>query len=184
MFKKSKFSQRQGRRNFGREEQVKKEHIICFECKKSGYIKIDYPKLRKEKRSSKEKFKKFKKTSAAWRESDYDSTVDEASDNEVVKLCLVEKEDDTNEVHFESNSFNDLQDDYNDLYEESLKMVSQNSMLRKQIIALTSEIDKSNKHVNKLTAKNNELNDKVLDLTKCLEKFTKGQKDLDLLLGS
>ena len=31
---------------------------------------------------------------------------------------------------------------------------------------------------------NNKLNAKILDLTLCLEKFTKGQKNLNLLLGS
>ena len=45
--------------------------------------------------------------------------------------CLVTKEDDINEVYLESNFFNDLQDDYIDLYEESLKMINKNYMLRK-----------------------------------------------------
>ena len=102
----------------------------------------------------------------------------------MANLCLVAKEDHTIEVQFESNSLNDLQEDYNDLYEESLKLVSKNrllsknSMLRKQIISLTNE------HENELITKNNELKDKIFDLTKFLEKFTKGQKNLDLLLGS
>ena len=34
-------------------------------------------------------------------------------------------------LYLKSNSFNDLQDDYNDLYEESLKMINKNCMLRK-----------------------------------------------------
>ena len=62
-----------------------------------GPIKIDCPKLRKEKRSSKEKFKKFKKAFAAWGESEDDSTDDKTSDQEVANLCLVTKEDDINE---------------------------------------------------------------------------------------
>ena len=40
------------------------------------------------------------------------------------------------------------------------------------------------KHASELTSKNDELNATILDLTTCLEKFTKGQKNLDLLLGS
>ena len=53
IFKKGQFSRRQGRRNFGKEEESKKDPIICFECKKSGHIKVDCPKLRKDKKSSK-----------------------------------------------------------------------------------------------------------------------------------
>ena len=140
--------------------------------------------LRKEKRSFKETFEKFKKAFAVWEESEDDSTDNEMSNQEVANLCLVAKEDDINEVHLEFNSLNDLQDDYNDLYEESLKLVNTNCMLRKQVALLTNEIEKSKKYVDEVTTKNNELNAKVLDLTKCLEKITKGQKGLDLLLES
>ena len=94
----------------------------------------------KEKRNSKENFEKFKKAFAAWGESEDDSTDDEASDQEVANLCLVAKEGDTIEVNFESNSFNDLQDNYNELYEESLKIINKNCMLRKQLASLSIEI--------------------------------------------
>ena len=36
LFKKGQFSLRQDRRNFDKEEESKKDPIICFECKKSG----------------------------------------------------------------------------------------------------------------------------------------------------
>ena len=52
--------------------------------------------------------KKFKKAFAVWGESEDDSTDNKASDQEVANLCLVAKEDDTNKVQFEANSFNDL----------------------------------------------------------------------------
>ena len=174
----------QGRRNFEKEEEWKKDPIICFECKKLEHIKVDCPKLKKNKKSSKEKFKKFKEAIAAWGESEDDSIDNETSDQEVANMCLVAKEDDINEIHFESNSYNNLQDDYNDLYEESLKLVNKTCELRKQVVSLTNEIELSKKHVDELTTKNNELNAKILDLTTCLIKFTKGQKNLNLLLGS
>ena len=44
MLKRGKFLRRQGRRNFGREEESKKDLIICFECKKLRHIKVDCPK--------------------------------------------------------------------------------------------------------------------------------------------
>ena len=59
----------------------------------------------------------------------------------MANLCLFVKVDDVNDIHLESNSFNDLQEDYNDLYEESLKMVNKYCMLRKQVTSLTIEIE-------------------------------------------
>ena len=107
-------------------------------------------------------------------DSEDDSIDDETSEQKVANLCLVAKEDNINEVHLESN----------DLYEESLKLINKNCMLRKQVASSSIELENSKKHANELTSKNNELNVRILDLTKCLEKFTKGQKGLDLLLGS
>ena len=36
MFKNGQFSRRQGRSNFSKEEELKKDPIICFECKSRG----------------------------------------------------------------------------------------------------------------------------------------------------
>ena len=83
-----------------------------------------------DKKSSKEKFKKFDKAFAAWGESDIDTSDDESSDQEVANICLVAKEEDVNKVHREPNSFDELQDIYDKLYEESLKMTTKNCMLR------------------------------------------------------
>ena len=68
MFEKDQFLRRQGRRNFGKEKESKKDSIICFECKKSGRIEVDCLKLRKDKKSSKENFKNFKKAFPTWGE--------------------------------------------------------------------------------------------------------------------
>ena len=65
-----------------------------------------------------------------------------------------------------------------------MKIENKNCMLRKQVSSLDIEIDNTKKHVNELEFKNNELNAKILDLPIWLENFTKGQKNLNLLLGS
>ena len=80
MFKKGQFFRIQGRKNFGKQEKLKKDPIICFECKKLGHIKVDCPKLRNDKKSFKENFEKFKKVFVAWRESDVDTSDDESRD--------------------------------------------------------------------------------------------------------
>ena len=46
-------------------------------------------------------------------------------------LCLVAKEEEENEVHYEFNSIDELKNTYDELYEESLKMVNNNCILRK-----------------------------------------------------
>ena len=84
-------------------------------------------------------------------------------------LYLVAKEEKINEVLCESNSFDELQNVYNELCEESLKIASKKCMLKKQIALFIIEID-----VNKLIIANNALNTKILDLTPYLEKFTQG----------
>ena len=79
IFKKGQFPRRQGRRNFGKEEELKKKPIICFECKKPRHIKVDCPKLKKDKKSSKENVQKFKRSFVIWGESDIDTSDDESS---------------------------------------------------------------------------------------------------------
>ena len=96
MFKNSQFSLRQGRRNFGKDKESNKDPIICFECKKSGHIKVACLKLRKDswkdKKSYKENFEKFKKAFAALGESDFDTFNDEPSDEEVANLHCQRRE--------------------------------------------------------------------------------------------
>ena len=102
---------------------------------KSEYKKIDCLKLRKDSRKhkkiSKGKIEKFKRAFVAQRESDIDTSDDESSDQEIANVCLAAKEEEVNKVHCESNSFDELQNVYEELYEESLKMTNKNCMLRK-----------------------------------------------------
>ena len=95
------------------------------------------------------KFEKFKKAFAAWGESDIDTSDAKSSDQEVANLFFVAKEEESNEVFYESNSFDELQNTYDELYEESLKMASKNSMLKKLIAFLNIEINQLKSHANK-----------------------------------
>ena len=73
-----------------KEEPQKKEQIICYECKKPGYIKAECPKLRK---FSKDQKKGKKAMIAAWEESESESSNDEESDSEVANFCFMAKEE-------------------------------------------------------------------------------------------
>ena len=56
-------------------------------------------------------------------------------------------------------------------------------MLRKLITSFNMEINELKPHANKQKLENDDLN-RAKDLTSCLEKFTQGQKNLNLLLRS
>ena len=45
--------------NFGKEEEPKKDLIVCYECKKSGHMKIDCPKLKKDPKKDKRNVRKI-----------------------------------------------------------------------------------------------------------------------------
>ncbi|KAK8370586.1 hypothetical protein V6Z12_A01G186800 [Gossypium hirsutum] len=86
-----KFMRSNRGRNFQKDEWLKlestkeKDSIICYECKKPGYIKFDCPQ-RKKKGARKQKLKTLV---ATW--SDEDSSNSE--DQEVANLCLMDIDD-------------------------------------------------------------------------------------------
>ena len=112
MFKNWPIFSKNRKKEFRQRRGIKKSYYNLFECKKSGHIKVDCPKLkndsRKDKKNCKEKFEKFKKAFAAQGESDIDTFDDKSSDHEVSNLCLLAKEEEISEVHCESNSFDEL----------------------------------------------------------------------------
>ena len=71
-------------------EKSKHDEIICYECKKSGHIRPDYPHLKVSKKSRKKAMK------ATW----------DDSDEEVANFCFMahtDKDDEENEVILESS---------------------------------------------------------------------------------
>ena len=89
---------------------------------------------------------------------------DESSEQQIVNLYLIEKEEEFNQVFYESNSFDKLQNALDDLHEESNKKGLKNSMFKKLFASLNLEIDELKLHASKLKNKNDCLNAKVLDL--------------------
>ena len=102
-------------RRFQRREGFKSEYketdpIICYECKKSGHIKFDYPNLRKNDVGK----KKHKAHIATWSD-------EESSDEDeyiIANLCLMEIEDDSMVTSNSSNSFEYIFDELKDIYDE------------------------------------------------------------------
>ena len=99
------------------------------------------------------KDKKAKKTYITWEDNDMDSSRD--SKNEVVNLSLMAKNYESEEevTSFDNNlsiSFDELQDAFNDLHKESVKLAKLVSFSKKTISNLEKEVLKLNEELENL----------------------------------
>ncbi|GAV57113.1 zf-CCHC domain-containing protein/UBN2 domain-containing protein, partial [Cephalotus follicularis] len=99
-----------------------KIEVICYECNKPGHIRLDCPKLKKNK-------DKKKATIATWSDSD-DSSSDEDENEEIANIAFVAMEDD-NEVCSTTLSYNDLQNEYNELIDVLDDLNKEHQLLKK-----------------------------------------------------
>ena len=166
------------------------------------------------KKSNKEK--KGKKAYITWEENDTESSSD--SENEVANLSLmaIDGESDEEVTTFNTDlspSFDELQDAFNDLHEESLRLTKLVTSSKKIISSLEEEISRLNKELDELNIENETLGlidanstcskcqlyenattsfscsscknfeKEIIDLKNILAKFTFGRNNLDILLG-
>ncbi|GAV87119.1 hypothetical protein CFOL_v3_30545, partial [Cephalotus follicularis] len=82
------------------------KEVICYECNKPCHIRADCPNLKKKK-------DKKKAMIATWSNSD-DSSLDEDEKEEIANIAFMAMED-KNVVCSSSHSYNDLQNEYNEL---------------------------------------------------------------------
>ena len=117
----------------------------CNECDQPEHLRFDclVPKRRMEK-SDKRNFKekKEKKAYITCEDNDMDSSSD--SENEIINLSLMAKDYESGEEVMSSNydlsiSFDELQDAFNDLHKESVKLAKLVSYSKKTISSLEKE---------------------------------------------
>ncbi|GAV66688.1 hypothetical protein CFOL_v3_10198 [Cephalotus follicularis] len=163
------------------------KEVICYECNKPSHIRPDCPKLKKKK-------DKNKAMIMTWSDSD-DSSSDDDENEEIANIPFMAMEDD-NEVCSSSLSYNDHQNEYNELIDvlddlnkeyQLLKKIArdrakENVELKKYIL----DIKKDEGLVEKNFAfekENYELKIKIDALKKTFSKFSDSSNKLDKLLG-
>ena len=163
----------------GNKKQSRSGTQTCYECGKTGHIKVDCPVLKMkqklEEKNEAEKHLKKKKAYIAWEEND-SSTSSESDDNteEENNLCLMAKaessikaESSKNSVssftyEHEENDYYELLDAFNELHKEATKLQKSNSKRKGEIMWLEGRI--------KQLEEENEI------LTTCLEKLEQSEK--------
>ncbi|GAV61587.1 LOW QUALITY PROTEIN: UBN2 domain-containing protein [Cephalotus follicularis] len=180
-----------------KEESIKKEELICYECKKPGYFKSDCLSLKKKSNKSYEHSKKKKSMGATWDDSD-ESSSDEESDGEVANIAFMAIEDEEEDgVHF---SFDELQDAYENLFHEYKNVCLKNKSLKKNAISMLKEIEtlknENNSYINEIEnlnvslklsndskEENENLKLEIDALKKTFSNFSNSSDKLDNLLG-
>ena len=177
----------------------------CFECKKPGHIKPDCPvylrRLLENERKKRTKHPAKKAHLATWGDDDIDSGDEEEKEEEAL-LCLMAIDGENMEVNdsdlnSSDDENNDVDDLYSELYDDLIKAQKNVSLSKKVITTLESNVEELQKENDSLKKKIENLDisskicqmceilkAKVDDLTKSLEKFTNGKKNLDTLLGN
>lgn len=145
----SRFLKKNSRRKFKKPETSSK--ITCFECGKQGHIKTDCPDLKKSKKTEK-KEKKPRRAYLAWEDNDSTASSSSSDIEEQVNLCLM-ADDSSNKVKYFSDcesfsdsssdsttssqpSYENLQNAFQELLEESIKLGKENSLLKSEKEAL------------------------------------------------
>ncbi|KAF1883505.1 hypothetical protein Lal_00044274 [Lupinus albus] len=148
-FKNNKFS----RKN----ENSSSQNITCFECGKSGHIKADCPTLKKKDSYSNNFNKnkvnnynnKTKKAYIVWDDNDISSSSDSDKEEnaQIALMASHQSEDELDEVSnsFELHSYDELQEAFNELHDEFLKLSKICSKQKKTIVELESKFNSQNK---------------------------------------
>nr|KYP53193.1 hypothetical protein KK1_024819 [Cajanus cajan] len=165
----------------------------CFECGKSGHIKVECPNLLKKQQEEKKgkKNNKGKRAYIAWEDNDLILTSSEY-EYEEVNLCLMAEANQDNIVSdsdLESNlDYNQLQEAFIQIRNEALKLDSLNTKLKSKLTWNENTLIKVEQELENLKIEHDHLqpmfnfNEENADLKNQLAKFTNGKANLKIFL--
>ncbi|KAF7834770.1 zf-CCHC domain-containing protein [Senna tora] len=173
--------------------------ITCYECNKPGHIKAECPQLK----SGRDKRKGLLSTRSDDDFPEDDEESKESPQKETANLCLMPRDGETekeSEVTETNPSFDELLETYNNLLEDSLKILEKYGELKvshsKDLKAFGSiklekeALEEKIKSMEKeysmsaLITENRKLKATIDKLNHDLEQFVKGEEKLNLILGS
>jgi hypothetical protein len=172
-------------------ESTSRQKVTCFECGNQGHIKNECPSLQKKNGFKSKKFKKPKKAYIAWDDNEISSSSDSESDEYANLALMASHNSDDDEVsNFDSNdkpSYDELQNAFNELYEELLKLSRKYSNQNKLILSLESEANNMKIELdqvkNSACTKCQSLESNIVELNQVITKYEKGHFGLEDVLS-
>ncbi|KAF1877014.1 hypothetical protein Lal_00033567 [Lupinus albus] len=160
-------------------ENSSSQNITFFECGKSGHIKADCTTLKKKESYSKN-FNNNKVNN--YKDISLSSDSDNEENAQIALMASHQSEDELDEVSnsFELHSYDELQEAFNELHDEFLKLSKICSKQKKTIVELESKVNSQNK----LTSCNKciEKESKIHELTNEINTLNRSTKNLDKIL--
>ena len=140
--------------NKHKERKDPKEDSMCYQCNKPGHLRRDCPLLKRKSKTEEPKKRFFKKKAlhAQWDDSE-PSTSEESSDDEAetANMCFMAESSVSESLDF---SFEELQNAFQELFEESRKTILKNKHLKSENLELMLKNEKLSIENSELQKKN------------------------------
>lgn len=175
-----------------------KEVVTCYECKKPGHVRVEFPQLNKGKKDRKNPL-----ANVSWSNDDLLESGPDSEEPKIVNICLMansDSEEDADEVSDLPISYDELSHAFNTLVEDLKKVLQMHHDLRttylkllknfKAIINEKNYLEAKIKHIEEeqylplLIAENKGQKAKNDCLTYDLSRFIQGQENLNIMLGN
>ena len=127
----------QPKKNLKKHERSSSIGFTCFECRKTGPIKVDCPIYQKKKQQGEKKnkgsFKKKKKAYISW-DDNKSTTSSDSSEEEEANLCLMGNNEVGSKVSIfyseVDDNYDQLLDAFNEIHQEAQQMFGANNLLK------------------------------------------------------